>query len=70
MLDPDTHDRLRDAIHSRIGQHMVVLAGNRDEIEERGHVRRIRPRTITSMSLVGTDGGNNRVRCESPAGDR
>lgn len=63
MLDPDTHDRLKDAVFSQIGQDMGVLAGLRDEIEElRGHVRRIRPQTTTSMSLVGTDGGNNQIR--------
>ncbi len=63
MLDPETHDRLKVAVFSQIGQDMGVLAGLRDEIEElRGQVRRIRPHTTTSMSLVGTDGGNNQIR--------
>ena len=63
MLDPETHDRLKAAVFSQIGQDMGVLAVLRDEIEElRGHIRRIRPHTTTSMSLVGTDGGNNQIR--------
>ena len=71
MLDPDTRDRLKDAVFSRIGQDMGVLAGLRDETEElRGHVRMIRPHLTGSMSLVGTDGVNSRLRCEPHPGDR
>lgn len=71
MLDPDAHDRLKDAVFSQIGQDMGLLAGLRGEIEGlRGQVRRIRPHTTTSMSLVGTDGVNKRLRCEPRAGDR
>ena len=63
MLDPETHGVLREAIFSQIGQDMGVLDDLREEIRvlDRG-VRQIQPRSTTSLSLVGTDGGNNQIR--------
>ena len=63
MLDSDTQVRLKEAVFDQIGQDMGVLQALRGEIAVlRAETRRIRPRTTTSMSLVGTDGGNNQIR--------
>lgn len=63
VLDPETHGVLREAIFSQISQDMTVLDDLREEIRElRGAVRQIQPRITTSLSLVGTDGGNNQIR--------
>ena len=63
MLDPQSHTVLRTEIRKQIGQDMRVLESLRSEIRPlRASVRRILPRTTTSISLVGTDGGNNRIQ--------
>ena len=63
MLDPQSHTELRTQIWKQIGQDMRVLESLRNEIRPlRTSVRRILPRTTTSISLVGTDGGNNRIQ--------
>ena len=63
MLDPQSHTELRSQIWDQIGQDMRILESLRDEISPlRSSVRRIQPRSTTSVSLVGTDGGNNRIQ--------
>ena len=63
MLDPQSHTALRTEIQKQIGHDMRVLESLRDEISPlKATVRRILPRTTTSISLVGTDGGNNRIQ--------
>ena len=63
MLDPTTQNRLKTAVYSQIDQDMGVLAGLRTEIDVlRSSIQRINEQTTTSMSLVGTDGGNNQIR--------
>lgn len=63
MLEPKSHTRLRKQIWNQIGQDMRVLESLRSEIRPlRSTVRRILPRSTTSVSLVGTDGGNNRIQ--------
>ena len=63
MLDPETQVRLKEAVFDQIGLDMSVLKGLRDEIDVlRPGIRRINARTTTSISLVGTDGGNNQIR--------
>ncbi len=63
MLDPQSHTALRREIQRQIGHDMRVLESLRSEIRPlRATVRRILPRTTTSISLVGTDGGNNRIQ--------
>ena len=63
MLDPQSHAALRTEIQKQIGHDMRVLESLRNEIRPlRATVRRIQPRTTTSISLVGTDGGNNRIQ--------
>lgn len=60
MIDPDTHDRLKQEIAERIRDDGGILDVLRNEIRSlRGDIRRIQARSATSISLVGTDGGNN-----------
>lgn len=62
MIDPESHKKLSEEISRRIMEDRGVLDEIRSEIRVlKGQVRRIQPRTTTSISLVGTDGGNNRV---------
>lgn len=63
MLDPQSHAALKSEIRRQIGQDMRVLESLRDEVKPLvSTVRRIHPRITTSISLVGTDGGNNRIQ--------
>ena len=63
MLDLQSHTTLKAEIQKQIYQDMRVLNGLRDEVRPlKGSVRRILPRLTTSISLVGTDGGNNRIQ--------
>jgi len=60
MIDPESHEQLRREITERIAADRALLDGLRTEIRPlRAQVIRIQPRTTTSISLVGTDGGNN-----------
>jgi len=62
MLDTKTKE-LKRAIESCIAADRGVLDALRDEIRPlKGATRRIQPRTATSISLVGADGGNNQLR--------
>lgn len=63
MFDPKSHEELSDAIHSGIAADRHVLDALRSEIHPlKDHIRRIQPRSTTSVSLVGTDGGNNKLQ--------
>src|SRR6516225_10893499 len=63
MLDPKTQSDLKDAIGECIGADASVLDALRTEIKPlKSLVRRIQPRVTTSISLVGTDGGNNQLQ--------
>lgn len=63
MLDPNTQVDLKAAIGECIGADASVLNDLRAEIRPlKQSVRRIQPRTTTSISLVGTDGGNNQLQ--------
>ena len=62
MLEPESHEALRTQLRQRITDDRRVLDELRTEIRPlRNSVRRIQPRTTTSISLVGTDGGNNSI---------
>lgn len=63
MIDPASQSRLKEAIIDCIGTDQGVLDALREEIRLlKSTMRRIQPRTTTSISLVGTDGGNNQLR--------
>lgn len=63
MIEPESHERLRREIGERIAADRALLDGLRTEIRPlRAQVTRIQPRTTTSISLVGTDGGNNSLQ--------
>jgi hypothetical protein len=63
MIDPESHKQLKTEISDRIQEDRVLLDQLREEIRVlRSSIRRIQPRVTTSISLVGTDGGNNRIQ--------
>lgn len=63
MLEPDSHTKLREEIGQRIRDDRRLLDLLRAEVRPlKPQVRRIQPRSTTSISLVGTDGGNNAVQ--------
>ncbi|MDE0175060.1 MAG: hypothetical protein OYH76_09680 [Defluviicoccus sp.] len=62
MIDPPTMSQLKDAVADCIDTDRSILDKLREEIRPlRGSTREIRPRTTTSISIVGTDGGNNQL---------
>ncbi len=63
MLDPQSHIQLQQDIAQNLLANRALLDQLRAEIRPlRSNVRRIMPRTSTSISLVGTDGGNNKLQ--------
>jgi len=63
MFDPASQTQLRKAIEDCIGIDREVLDSLREEIRPlKNATRRIQPRATTSISLVGTDGGNNQLQ--------
>lgn len=62
MIDPENQDELKGEIATRIISDSYILDDLRQKIRPLLHqVRQIQQRTTTSISLVGTDGGNNKV---------
>ncbi|WP_047552181.1 hypothetical protein [Methylotenera sp. G11] len=63
MIDPASQAQLKVAIADCIGSDQNVLDTLRTEISSlKSITRRIQPRLTTSISLVGTDGGNNQLQ--------
>ena len=63
MIDPATQAQLKAAIAECIGTDQDILDKLRQEIRPlRGSTRPIQPRSTTSISIVGTDGGNNQLQ--------
>ena len=63
MIDPASQAQLKEAIADCIGTDQGVLDALREEIRPlKSATRRIQPRATTSISLVGTDGGNNQLQ--------
>lgn len=63
MIDPKSQAQLKEAIADCIGTDKGVLDALREEIRPlKSATRRIQPRATTSISLVGTDGGNNQLQ--------
>lgn len=62
MLDERAYERLTEEIRRCIQTDRTLLEELRADVRRHlGGVRRIQPRATTAISLVGTDGGNNRV---------
>jgi hypothetical protein len=62
-VNPESQADLKREIAERLTEDRRILDELRDEIRPlRSEVRRIQPRTSTSISLVGADGGNNRIQ--------
>jgi hypothetical protein len=62
-MNPENQAQLRQEIAVRLADDRKVLDQLREEIGPlRSEVRRIQPRTSTSILLVGADGGNNRIQ--------
>jgi len=63
MIDPKSQQQLKKAINDCISTDKRVLDQLREEINPlKSYVKQIQPRTATSISLVGTEGGNNQLR--------
>src|SRR6266704_4502015 len=63
MFEPSTQAQLKQAIAECIDSDKGILNTLRDEIRPlRQQTKRIQPRATTSISLVGTDGGNNQLQ--------
>lgn len=63
MIEPESHEKLRTEIAERILADRKLLDDLRQEVRPlKTQVHRIQPRTTTSISLVGTDGGNNALQ--------
>jgi len=63
MIDAASQVQLRESIVDCIETDHAVLDTLREEIRPlKGTTRRIQPRATTSISLVGTDGGNNQLK--------
>ncbi len=61
-MNPESLDHLQAELTQCIGDDAHLLHELRAEIRPlRGEVRRIQPRSATAISLVGADGGNNRL---------
>jgi hypothetical protein len=63
MIEPESIEQLKDEIATRLSFDRGVLDDLRREIRPlRDRTRRIHARTATTISLVATDGGNNRIQ--------
>lgn len=63
MLEPQSLGQLQQTITDSMKQDKKLLDQLRDEVQPlRANVRRILPRSSTSISLVGADGGNNKLQ--------
>ena len=62
MLDPQEIPELRTRMRERAEQDRRILETLREEVRSlKSAVKRIAPRSATSLSLVASDGGNNKI---------
>nr|WP_018085673.1 hypothetical protein [Desulfurispora thermophila] len=62
MFKADALDAVRDSVRRRTTEDKILLDDLRSEVRPlRSHVQVIRPRSTTAVSLVASDGGNNRL---------
>jgi hypothetical protein len=62
MFDPESLSKIRDAIYSCTMDQKPILDETRAQLRGiSSNVRTIRPRSTTSVSLVASDGGNNKL---------
>ena len=62
MFDPEKLPKLRKAIRAQTQANAALLTEVRADVASlTGAVRTIQPRDTTSVSLVASDGGNNKV---------
>lgn len=62
MFHPDVLKRLRERIQQQAVADQPLLDRLRAEVQSlRGNVRVVRPRTTTAVSMVASDGGNNKL---------
>lgn len=63
MIDPASRAQLKDSIASCIGADHGILDKLRHQIRPlKSDTRQIHPRATSSISMVGTDGGNNQLK--------
>jgi hypothetical protein len=63
VIDPQSLDDIKAAIRAQVAGDRPLLDELRKEVRVlKPEVRRIQPRQTTSVSLVGTDGGNNQLQ--------
>jgi len=63
MIEAESFTQLKAEIEARIDADRGILDELRGEIRQlKDSTRRIQPRTATTISLVATDGGNNRIQ--------
>ncbi len=63
MIDEKSYERITSELRERIRADRQILDRLREDVRTYlKDVRRIQPRSVTAISLVGTDGGNNRVQ--------
>ncbi|MFO0492802.1 MAG: hypothetical protein ACK51T_10250, partial [bacterium] len=62
MIDPESISALRSELATSIQGDRRVLDELREDVRPlKGQTRKIQPRSTTAISLVGTDGGNNKI---------
>ena len=62
MIDPESINALRSELQNSISGDRRVLDDLREDVRPlKAATRKIQPRSTTAISLVGTDGGNNKI---------